>query len=688
VILFHPRIIEKIPKNNKMNTEILDTEQIQPSISISDSATTEDLLNFKEFAIPISERIAAATDDSTPMTIGVYGEWGSGKTSFLLMVDEALRKKSVHPVWFNAWKYEKENDLWVALIQTILDQATVNGNWLQRAWVKLKLWKDNISLRSGALEILKKVLPVIFRCFVVFFCFVLLFGYSAQEIQIKLEHIFTQWFQNSPDLITFLSVRVVQAIVILISFVAAKPDAWIKFFDPKLGIDFSKLKEKKTYREHIAFLDQFSSEFEHIIRLVGHGKPLVVIIDDLDRCLPESALQILEAIKLFLDVKKCVFLLAVDREVVEKAIAVKYKDLLEIEKITNNQSENFFSFLGENYFDKIIHLAIPVPPLSENQVKLFLNELYSDDDVKMCAKIFSTGLPRNPRKIKRILQNFLFLRDLSLKSKETINIEPSLLAKFVVIQNQFRDVYREVVKNPIVLEEIERYCIKKLEAYERGETVVDADIENISLKAIVETYANQDLLLQEVLLERVSEKDSFIGERLEDYVFLLRSVSEDSFARSSTEDILRTTSRDKIIDFFISYQSSDKKWAEWIAWHLEGAGYQVIISAWDFRPGSNFVLDFQQLAGKAQRTIAVISQSYLDSLYSQSEWASSFAQDPTGEKGILIPVVVQECEFKGLLGQIVYIDLVGLPENEAVDLLLRRVKQERAKPQKLPSFPG
>src|SRR6266508_5402179 len=100
-------------------------------------------------------------------------------------------------------------------------------------------------------------------------------------------------------------------------------------------------------------------------------------------------------------------------------------------------------------------------------------------------------------------------------------------------------------------------------------------------------------------------------------------------------------------DFFVSYNRADRAWAEWVAWQLEEASYTVVIQAWDFRPGSNFVVDMQKAAAEAQRTIAILSPDYLDARYTQPEWTAAFAQDPTGEKGLLLPVRVRECELKG-----------------------------------------
>lgn len=653
------------------------------SAAIADSATTDDLLGFDQFAIPVANRIGAATEESTPLTIGIYGEWGSGKTSFLMMVDEVLRQRDIYPVWFNAWKYDREENLWSALLQTILDQAKVNGKWYQRVAVKLRLWRDSIDISSGMWELAKKLCPVVVRSSVIIYSLVLILSYSSIELQNIFEKLANNLFSITGE-VPLLYAHITKGIVALLGLIAAKPDSWLKLIDPKLGIDFSKLSRKPTYREHIAFLDEFSDEFERIIELIGRGKPLVVIIDDLDRCLPEKALQILEAIKLFLDVKRCVFLLAVDREVVEKAVSVKYRDLLAMLKDEKNQSPDKATFLGENYFDKIIHLSIPVPPLYEEQVRGFISELYKDKDVNSCSKIFARGLPRNPRKIKRILQNFLFLRDVSKNNTQAPQIKPSLLAKMVIIQNQFRDVYRELILFPNLLIELEKYYKKKTQAHADGETVIEPDIEDVNLRALVETYANQDIALQHVLMERVSDQDTFIGTKIEDYVFLLRTVSAERIEEASPKAEKRPGAK----DFFISYHTADRHWAEWVAWQLEEAGYSTVIQAWDFRPGSNFVLDMNQAANQAKRTIAIISQSYLDSIMSKPEWASAFAQDPTGKKGTLLPIRIEDCELRGILSSIVYLDFVGLNENEARKQLLSALSSVRAKPSSMPSFPG
>jgi TIR domain len=141
-------------------------------------------------------------------------------------------------------------------------------------------------------------------------------------------------------------------------------------------------------------------------------------------------------------------------------------------------------------------------------------------------------------------------------------------------------------------------------------------------------------------------------------------------------------------DFFISYTGVDRPWAEWIAWVLEEAGYTVVLQAWDFRAGSNFVLAMQQAAEQAERTIAVLSPDFLASRFTAPEWEAAFANDPAGALGLLLPVRVRDGDTKGLLLQINYIDLLGIDEDAARDRLLAGVRRQRAKPAIAPAFPG
>jgi hypothetical protein len=141
-------------------------------------------------------------------------------------------------------------------------------------------------------------------------------------------------------------------------------------------------------------------------------------------------------------------------------------------------------------------------------------------------------------------------------------------------------------------------------------------------------------------------------------------------------------------DFFISYTAADSAWAEWIGHVLEEEGFDVILQAWDFRPGSNFVLEMQRAASAAARTLMVLSPDYLKSEFGSSEWAAALVQDPQGLNRKLVPVMVRRCSPPGLLSSIVHIDLMEKDEVAARDLLIQGVDDKRAKPARRPAFPG
>ncbi|MCX6842180.1 MAG: FxSxx-COOH system tetratricopeptide repeat protein [candidate division WOR-3 bacterium] len=142
--------------------------------------------------------------------------------------------------------------------------------------------------------------------------------------------------------------------------------------------------------------------------------------------------------------------------------------------------------------------------------------------------------------------------------------------------------------------------------------------------------------------------------------------------------------RRKERDFFISYNHNDRDWAEWIAWQLDNAKYAVILQAWDFRPGTDFVAAMDESARLCKRTIAVISPDYPASVYTRREWAAAMSSAP----GKLLPVVVRNCQLVGRLTSTIHVDLTGLGEVAARNALLKGVKRSRIKPKVAPAFPS
>lgn len=144
-------------------------------------------------------------------------------------------------------------------------------------------------------------------------------------------------------------------------------------------------------------------------------------------------------------------------------------------------------------------------------------------------------------------------------------------------------------------------------------------------------------------------------------------------------------------DVFVSYADADQAWAEWVAWQLESAGYRVLIRAWDSVPGANWVSAIPQGVAQPRRTIALLSEAYLDSGYNRDEWKAALADNPGGFTQRLIPIRIQDVPRPGLIDAIVSLDLFGRTEDEARQELLggiRAALTESARPDAPPQFPG
>jgi tetratricopeptide (TPR) repeat protein len=141
-------------------------------------------------------------------------------------------------------------------------------------------------------------------------------------------------------------------------------------------------------------------------------------------------------------------------------------------------------------------------------------------------------------------------------------------------------------------------------------------------------------------------------------------------------------------DFFISYTGADTAWAEWIAWQLKQAGYTVTIQAWHFRPGSNFVALMRQALDACERTVAVVSQGYLDqSIYGSDEWTAASTHDEQASSSLLL-VLIEQVTLPRLLRPWIHISLADLAPEQAAVWLLDGVRPGPAEPTTAPAFPG
>lgn len=271
----------------------------------------------------------------------------------------------IHTVWFNAWKYDKEHDLRVALIHTILRKI-----------------KDDKSIseltKKKAVELLKRI----------------------------------NWLslgKTSAEIAAAIAVPPLGIISILKSFFGSSPEKIIK-----------DTPAEKT----LTLIDEFEKEFEDLTyKYVGEDGKLVIFIDDLDRCVADKAIEILESIKLFLNVRGTVFLIGADETRIKESVKKK------------------FGSNSENYLDKIIQVPFR---LSMQAKEVLKNEYIEGLDIGQELKEFKHLIVEsesNLRAIKRIY-NDIELR-IAIAEARNISIERDRLVKFILLEKYWENFYVE-----------------------------------------------------------------------------------------------------------------------------------------------------------------------------------------------------------------------------------------------------
>ncbi|MGD2086137.1 MAG: SUMF1/EgtB/PvdO family nonheme iron enzyme [Candidatus Aminicenantes bacterium] len=366
---------------------------------VLDDFSDIDQIGYDEYSEGLVEMIRSvgAKGEKGSFTIGVFGQWGQGKTSMLRQIEKKLNEietkdeKEILTVWFNPWQFTGEEHIIIPFFHTLV-------SYLEE--FKEKKGKGASQHFVNFLEELAHV-PV-----------ALAYG---MEGKIKIPLLLETKFKMKD----------------IIDEARKKKEE----------------REDKSESEMKKLVNEYESIYYRLIsRLQGASTGLnlkiVVFIDDLDRCLPEKAVELLEGLKVLLDLSGFVFVIAVAREVIEQGIRVRYKELY-----SNDAGGS--TFLEQDYLDKIIQFPFTLPPPDIDRLKSIVDNYLKDlKGAKPYLETIQKSLGTNPRCLKRCINNLSYT---FWVAKRKGKFRPELLIKMTLVAFLFPGFYRVIGKTPVHL---------------------------------------------------------------------------------------------------------------------------------------------------------------------------------------------------------------------------------------------
>lgn len=223
------------------------------------------------------------------------------------------------------------------------------------------------------------------------------------------------------------------------------------------NVDFTKCTEKTTDNNYAEQIETLHQHFQKVVNKAcqrEHKDRVVIFVDDLDRLVPSKAVELLEVLKLFLDCMQCVFVLAIDYEVVIRGAIKKYgfasynSDKID-EKERNREYEK-----GKSFFDKIIQVPFKVP-VAVYDIKNYLKDGFNkinlkidDNDLQDYIDLCASSIGSNPRSLKRLLNAFLLLTFIGEGSIDLNNKDKAkLLFAALCLQQYNEKIYNLIVSH-------------------------------------------------------------------------------------------------------------------------------------------------------------------------------------------------------------------------------------------------
>ena len=417
---------------------------------LNDQETGVDLLYYEAIAKTIVKLVRSTPE--TPVTIGVHGDWGAGKSSVLKMAAGGFAaEKRVHCLWFNGWTFEGFEDAKIVVIETIVDE-------LRRARptsAKVAEAAKKVLKRVDWLKLAKKAGGFVFTA--------------------------------TTGIPTFDQVRdFLHGATALL----AKPQEHLSLNDLKSVVEDAKdyIKDVKEEADHLPDqIHAFRKEFKELVDAADIDQ-LVVIVDDLDRCLPQTAVATLEAIRLFLFVERTAFVIGADELMIEYAVREHFPEL--------PPSSGPMPY-ARNYLEKLIQVPFRIPALGLAETRVYVTLLLAEAALSphderfrklldaareelqrpwesrgldratiekvlaqnipsevnqalvisgQVTKILTDGTRGNPRQIKRFLNSMMLRHSIAEERGFGSEIKRPILAKIMLAERFSPDFYEQVAR--------------------------------------------------------------------------------------------------------------------------------------------------------------------------------------------------------------------------------------------------
>ncbi|MBI4738752.1 hypothetical protein HY772_04235 [Candidatus Woesearchaeota archaeon] len=388
----------------------------------------EDDLQFGAHVDAVYEHICGLTLNDSGSAIGIYGDWGSGKSSFLNLLDGKMRaeqgKKPPFIVRFDASRYAKQEEIWIALLRKIIFRIE-EENYIELLKLNWRLWKKRLG--------------------------------------------------NNPDFFSALISKIPESSDFILRILLSLVSGYKTTLTQKIDLPIKPLTAPPVDKGEPILVDNFQDEFNEVVKFVAETcSPIVVLIDDLDRAPANQIVPTLEAIKHFgLEPNGIpfVFIIAVDPQMIRWAIIGHYKDIWgQVSESKKNQRAN--DYLGKIINPKATyHLAAPREVLK--------NLLPNDPALITVRSVLTNGPKGNAREVVQAYNTFYLIWAIVEKRKFfEVDIDHAflrgILAALVVIQDSCPDIFQQFLCYPELF-----FDLHTLARKESNQVCLESEVEEI-----------------------------------------------------------------------------------------------------------------------------------------------------------------------------------------------------------------